>query len=90
MRQVDFDSRFESVTEHTITILTSLIVIIFLISLWRTTRGFFILKIIKKNADNRDFTKEIVSQLRASAKINFIIFTPPLIACLLALIYLFL
>ncbi|EDQ2485013.1 hypothetical protein ZW22_004532 [Salmonella enterica subsp. enterica serovar Oranienburg] len=89
MKQVDFDSQFGSVTEHMITVLTAIIVIMFLISLWRTLRGFIILKMLKKNADNKDFTTLQVSQLKTSAKIDFIFFSPVLIICLLGLIYLF-
>ncbi|MGC4874363.1 hypothetical protein [Providencia huaxiensis] len=89
MEKIDFDSQFGSVTEHMITVLTAIIVIMFLISLWRTLRGFITLKMLKKNADNKDFTTLQVSQLKTSAKIDFIFFSPVLIICLLGLIYVF-
>lgn len=89
MKQIDLDSQVVSGTEHIMTILTTVIFIIFLVSLWRTLRGFFILKMIRKNADNKEFTKKIISKLNASAKNDFVMFSPVMVLCLLALIYRF-
>lgn len=89
MEKFDFDSTVGSSTEHMIKFLTAIIVIMFLVSLWRTIRGFIILKMLKENTDNKDFTNLQVSQLKTSAKIDFIFFSPVLIICLLGLIYIY-